>query len=109
MVDCRPVVVSLKLQDETFREATTTMYLSNQAQRVLRLALLCAATAVVASAQFESATVLGTITDPSAAPVSGATITLTNLRTGVSQASRTDASGSFLFVNQRLGSYRVRA
>jgi len=76
------------------------------ATRVSALFLLSAA---LSFAQFESGSVLGTITDPSGNVVSGAAITLTNVSTGTSQTSRTDASGSFLFVNQRLGSYRVRA
>ena len=52
---------------------------------------------------------LGTVTDPSGATIQGASVTLTNLRTGVSQKGKTDSGGNFLFVNQRLGSYTVRA
>ncbi|HVO98371.1 MAG TPA: TonB-dependent receptor [Bryobacteraceae bacterium] len=83
------------------------MRLSNLAQRVFTLLTLCAASAIVASAQFESATVLGTVTDPSNAPVSGASVTLTNVRTGVSVKTQTDSSGNYLFVNQRLATYRI--
>ncbi len=82
------------------------MRIYHQATRVFLLSLLCA---VAAFAQFESATVLGTVTDPSGAAIGEATVTLANVRTGVSQQSKTDASGNFLFVNQRLGSYTVRA
>jgi len=60
----------------------------NHARRVFTLFTLCAAFAIVASAQFESATVLGTVTDPSNAPISGASVTLTNVRTGVSVKSK---------------------
>src|SRR5215472_13807846 len=73
---------------------------------VIALGILCA---VASLAQFESGSVLGTITDPSGKPVSGAVVTLTNIRTGTSAQGKTDASGDFLFVNQRLGSYQVRA
>jgi hypothetical protein len=83
------------------------MRLSNQAGSVFTLLTLCAASAIVASAQFESATVLGTVTDPSNAPVADASVTLTNIRTGVSVKSTTDSSGNYLFVNQRLATYRV--
>jgi hypothetical protein len=72
-----------------------------------RVSALAVFAAVSMMAQFESATVLGTITDPSNAPVSGASVTLTNVRTGVSQKAKTDSSGNYLFVNQRLASYRV--
>ncbi len=84
----------------------TTMRSYSQATCVFLLTLLCAAGAF---AQFESATVLGTVTDPSGAAIREATVTLTNVRTGVSQQSKTDSSGDFLFVNQHLGSYTVRA
>jgi hypothetical protein len=83
------------------------MRLSNQAGSVFTLLTLCAASAIVASAQFESATVLGTVTDPSNAPVADASVTLTNIRTGVSVKSTTDSSGNYQFVNQRLATYRV--
>ncbi len=62
-----------------------------------------------AFAQFESGSVLGTITDPAGSAVAGATVTLTNTRTGTSSEAKTSDSGEFLFVNQLLGSYRVRA
>jgi len=85
------------------------MHFAKLAKRFSTLLILCAASAFVASAQFESATVLGTVTDPSGATIQGASVTLTNLRTGVSQKGKTDSGGNFLFVNQRLGSYTVRA
>jgi hypothetical protein len=83
------------------------MRFSNQARRVFTLVTLCAASAIVASAQFESGTVLGTVTDPSNSIIAGASVTLTNVRTGVSVKSKTDSSGNYLFVNQRLATYRV--
>jgi hypothetical protein len=43
----------------------------NQAQRLLTLVVLCVAFAIVASAQFESATILDTVTDPSTASIFG--------------------------------------
>jgi hypothetical protein len=73
---------------------------------VFALLLLCA---TLGLAQFESGSVLGSITDPSGNAVSGAVVTLTNIRTGTAVKSKTDGSGNFLFVNQRLGSYQVRA
>ncbi len=77
-------------------------------RRVLILVALIAAAAPCALAQFESATILGTVTDSSDAAVSGATVTLINLRTEVSAQTRTDNNGNYQFVNQRLGTYRVR-
>jgi Carboxypeptidase regulatory-like domain len=83
------------------------MRFSNQAWRVFTLLTICAASAAVGSAQFESAAALGTVTDPSNAPISAASVTLTHMRTGVSVKSTTDSSGNYLFVNQRLATCRV--
>lgn len=77
--------------------------------QAIRVSVLAALSAVLSFAQFESGSVLGTITDPGDQIVAGASVTLTNVRTGTSLKAETDNSGNFLFVNQRLGSYRVRA
>src|ERR1700751_3589185 len=71
-------------------------------------ALLLSLRIPAALAQFESGTVLGTVHDPSGATVAGASITLSNLKTGITVRATTDANGDYEFVNQRLGSYRVR-
>ena len=75
---------------------------------ILRLFLTFVAS-VSAFAQFESGTVLGTVYDSSHAAMSNATVTLTNVRTGVALDTKTDGNGNFEFVNQRLGAYNVRA
>ena len=59
--------------------------------------------------QYDTATVLGTITDPTDAVIAGAKITLENMGTGVKQTTTTDGNGGYLFVNQRIGEYRVSA
>jgi hypothetical protein len=82
------------------------MLYMHKSTSVFSLLLLCA---IPSLAQFESGSVLGSITDPSGNAVSAAVVTLTNIRTGTSVKSKTDSSGNFLFVNQRLGSYQVRA
>jgi hypothetical protein len=65
-------------------------------------------TYVCTLAQFESATVLGTIHDPSRAVINAAAVTLLNVKTGVSVRTTIDANGNYEFVNQRLGTYRVQ-
>src|SRR5215469_12126045 len=75
----------------------------------IRVSALCLLSATVSLAQFESGAILGTVTDPAGNAVSGASITLTNVRTGASLNGKTDSGGNFLLVNQRLGSYRIRA
>ncbi len=62
----------------------------------------------IAFAQFESGTVLGTVHDPSGAPVPNASVTLEDAKTGVNFKLTTGANGDYEFVNERPGSYRVR-
>jgi hypothetical protein len=63
----------------------------------------------VAFAQFDAATVLGTVPDSSGAIVPGATVTLKNVSTGISATAVTDENGNYQFLNVRIGSYSVRA
>lgn len=77
-----------------------------KALAVLSLAL---ALALPAAAQFETATVLGTVHDKSGAITPGVTVTLLNLDTGMTETKVTDASGSYEFFTVRLGRYRVTA
>ena len=60
-------------------------------------------------AQFDSATVLGTIKDPSGAVVRGSKVTLENITTGVTNVTQSTDSGSYEFLNVRVGTYRVKA
>jgi hypothetical protein len=62
-----------------------------------------------ASAQFDTATVVGTVRDNSGAIVPGATVTLTNLDTGIATTRVTDTNGSYEFITVRVGRYRVTA
>jgi len=75
------------------------------------LLLLCFTLVLItpAFAQFETASVVGTVRDNSGAVVSGATVTLTNVETGVSSTKATDDSGSYEFVTVRVGTYVVTA
>jgi hypothetical protein len=72
------------------------------------LFLLCALS-VCAWAQFDSAAVLGTITDQKGGTIANATVTLTNVDTGITAKAQTDDSGNYLFPTVRIGTYRVSA
>ncbi len=72
------------------------------------LALLLALP-LVCLAQFDTATVLGTVKDPSGAVVPGSKVTLENVRTGISMVTQTNDAGNFDFVNIQIGTYRVKA
>src|SRR5215472_10369495 len=61
------------------------------------------------SAQFESATLTGVITDPAAAVVSAARITATNEATNTAQSVVSGEDGRYLFTNLRPGTYRISA
>jgi hypothetical protein len=75
-------------------------------RRLLLTGLLCA---LAVFGQYDSGAVIGTVTDPSAAVVSGVKVTLENVRTGVKQTATTDVDGSYAFLSQRIGEYRVIA
>ncbi len=75
------------------------------------LAILCTLhlCAAVASAQFDSATVLGFISDQSGAAIPGVSVTLTNPATGSSNAAVSDERGQYQFLNVRVGTYSLKA
>ncbi|MEO8130391.1 MAG: carboxypeptidase regulatory-like domain-containing protein, partial [Bryobacteraceae bacterium] len=60
-------------------------------------------------AQFESADVLGTVSDNSRAVMSKASVTLTNEQTGLEAKSITNENGEFTFSNVKIGTYSLAA
>jgi hypothetical protein len=78
-------------------------------KRMLFVLLATLAAASPAFAQFETATVVGTVRDASGGVVPAAKVTLTNTATGVSQERITDANGNFEFFTVRIGPYVVTA
>lgn len=54
-----------------------------------------------------TASISGTVTDPSGADISGATVTATNTDTGIAQTQRTNAQGFYSFQSLPLGHYDV--
>ena len=81
--------------------------------RSLLVAVFAVAWLLVAAlpsfAQFDTATVVGTVKDNTGGVVPGATVTLTNLDTGVTTVRVTEANGSFEFMTVRIGRYKVTA
>ena len=74
---------------------------------LVTLALVLCATP--SFAQFETATVVGTVRDSSGAVVADAKVTLTNRDTGLSVEKVSDANGNFEFFTVRIGNYLVSA
>ena len=74
-------------------------------QRVFALAIVVLSFVIVrtAHAQFETATVLGTVRDASNAIVPAATVTLTNTATGLSITKATNAEGNYEFFTVSAG------
>lgn len=62
---------------------------------------------VTAFAQFDSATVLGTIRDANGAALPNAAVTIKNVATGITTTVQADSNGDFLFPNVRSGTYRI--
>src|SRR3954449_7032321 len=72
------------------------------------VAMLCAlAVPRVAMAQVDRATLTGTVKDAGGAVVPGATVTVTNIATGVADTQQTTETGTYLTVNLIPGRYRV--
>ena len=65
------------------------------------------ATAVAAFAQFDTATVLGTVRDSSDAIIPAAKVTLTGVETGISAVKMSGADGNYEFAAVRPGLYVV--
>ena len=59
-------------------------------------------------AQFDTATVLGTVTDPSGAVVARCHVTLRNTATGEEQNALSDSQGQFQFVDVPVGPYQLQ-
>ena len=66
------------------------------------------ALAISAKAQFDTATVLGIVTDPSGAVVSHSQVALRNTATGVLSTATSDERGEFRFIDVPIGPYELK-
>jgi len=57
----------------------------------------------------DTATLLGTVTDPSGSVVPNATVTITNPATGVARTSATNDVGQYVFPSVQIGTYELKA
>jgi len=76
-------------------------------KKILFLSCLLLVCALTLHAQFDTSVVLGTVRDQSANVVPGATVKLLNTETGIESQSATSESGDYLFLNVKIGKYRV--
>src|SRR5713226_2361351 len=72
------------------------------------LLVLLAALPGYAQVDYATATLKGTVLDPQGAAVGGATVTVTNLSTGISRTVKTGAEGTFQFSALHPGTYKVQ-
>ncbi len=77
--------------------------------RWTRSILLLLLTAAPAYAQFETASIVGTVRDTTGAVMPGTTVTLTNTATGVSVTKTTSTDGSYEFFTVKDGLYVITA
>src|SRR2546429_4234100 len=73
--------------------------------RIILVFVLLAAVSL--SAQTFRGTILGTVTDPSGAVVSGAKVTVRNVATGLERTTATSADGSYNVPELPIGTYTV--
>jgi hypothetical protein len=76
-------------------------------KRLLVVVALVALLPAAAFAQVDRATVTGTVKDSAGAVLPGATVTVTNVATGVAATQTTTETGSYLLVNLIPGRYQV--
>jgi len=88
--------------------AIDSYYTRRMVRRCAVVLFYCFLTSSNVFAQFESGTVLGTVRDSGNAVIPDATVTLQEIRTGVTYTGKTDSNGDYVFVNERIGKYRVR-
>ena len=77
---------------------------SSQMLLVWLVLILCAA---VGRAQVDTGTILGTVTDPSGAVVSGATVTIVNQSSSARLMTKSSSQGRYEFTPLQIGDYRI--
>src|ERR1039458_3145375 len=85
--------------------------ISIRGEIVMRRFAICFLLMVLAAsarAQFDTATVLGTVTDPSGAVVAHSNVVLRNTATAAEQTAASDDRGEFRFVDVTIGTYELR-
>ncbi len=78
-------------------------------QTILVMSFFLVLATAVARAQSVTGTITGTVKDPSGSAVIGATVTLTQVTTGLERRASTDIRGDFVFSSVAPGEYRISA
>src|SRR5437667_1000813 len=88
--------------------AQATCCLASQSLRVIVLSFTLLTIVKPAMSQLPTATILGTIKDPTAAIIPGAAITAKNLETGLTRTTVSAEDGSYRLSALPVGAYEVR-
>ena len=75
---------------------------------VLCLLVFCLSLAIPASAQVNTASLTGQLTDPTGASVTNASVTVKNKATSVESAAMSDSSGYYTFASLPVGTYTLQ-
>src|SRR4051812_43541641 len=75
----------------------------------MKLALATLLLTAICFGQYDGATVLGTVTDPSGSLVSKTRVVLKNVETGVFDNTESDNDGNYQFLEVRIGRYEIAA
>ena len=89
------------------RRTSETVEKCNVSMIAVGLAILALCFSLVA--QTTTGRILGTVTDPSGAVLSGATVTITDTQRGTTRVLTTDQAGAYVAPNLDPGIYKVRA
>jgi hypothetical protein len=88
-----------------------THYLAGAPSRRVRARLLCLCCTLLSAAGLlyaaDTASISGTVTDSSGAAIAGATVTATNVDTGVAVSQQTNGQGFYSFQNLPVGKYSL--
>jgi len=71
--------------------------------------LLASALSITAAAQQITASIRGTVVDPAGAAVQGASVSATQIETGLVRSSVTDRSGEYVLLELPVGQYKLQA
>jgi hypothetical protein len=90
------------------RKAAST-WIRQAALAVLASVVVLFLSAAPLHAQVDTGSILGTVTDASGAPISGASVTLTNEGTSAALTTTTGSDGGYKFTPLRVGIYSIKA
>src|ERR1700690_4376666 len=97
------------LSGRKYEEAKRMQFPGNSTKLIRRIVVFLTVLLPVSAvqAQVSTGSILGSVTDPSGAVVTGATITITNAGTNVAFTSGSNGSGLYTVPNLPAGRYRV--